>query len=105
MQAGPMQWDGKHLVIAELLNGRIHRFSVRGKRIVNVDAPYLDAIDDIAGLWIQGSRIVVTNSTGRNDSTQLYHYPAGGDPIKDFILTKRIGDFGAGGVTVSLALK
>jgi hypothetical protein len=104
-QAGPMQWDGKHLVIGDRFREDVHRFSIRKNRIVDVDSFILDQIKGIVGLWIQGSRIVVTNGTGLHDSTQLYHYPAGGGPIKDFTLTKRIGDFGAGGVTISLAPK
>ncbi|MGB6712542.1 MAG: hypothetical protein WBE30_02865, partial [Candidatus Cybelea sp.] len=52
--------------------------------------------------WIHGSKIIGVQIWGTE--IQLYHYPAGGDPLKTLAnLPSFSGDWGDGSVTVSIA--
>jgi hypothetical protein len=97
-----LQWDGTYLAIAEGWNNLIPRFAIRGNVAHYVDTVKLDQMGYVGWFWIHGSKIIGVQIWGTE--IQLYHYPAGGDPLKTLAnLPSFSGDEGDGSVTVSIA--
>jgi hypothetical protein len=99
-QPFPIQWDGKYVAVGDA--DRIDRYSIHGGRAIKKGSHYLKEIYWINSFWIQGSKVIVTDTfgSGYDLPAKVYVYPRGGQPIRR-IGWPRIKD--AGGVTVSLA--
>jgi hypothetical protein len=87
VDAGEIQWDGKHIVIGSGYaesKGTLFRYDIRGDTAVKTRSVALNGLDGLQAFWIQGSRVVATDLGGQGSypSNGFYNYPAGGNPIK-----------------------
>lgn len=79
---GPVQWDGKYVMVGDDDSDYINRYDIRGNRAVQVggniilDGMYVNAA------WVQGSKVVVTDRGNSVSQVLFYDYPAGGQPIR-----------------------
>ncbi|HEX3369454.1 MAG TPA: hypothetical protein VHS56_07765 [Candidatus Cybelea sp.] len=97
-QPFPIQWDGKYVAVGDVSS--IDRYSIHGSKAIKEGALNLKDIYWINSFWIQGSKVIVTDTFGSGFDlpAKFYAYPRGGQPIRRI---PRVKD--AGGVTVSLA--
>jgi hypothetical protein len=97
-QPAAVRWDGKYVAVA--VTGYIYRFAIRDRKATNVGSLHLDDVYWIAGLWIRGAKVIVTDRSGSGYYPQalFYAYPAGGEPTRTIPGT----DYESG-VTVSVA--
>jgi hypothetical protein len=97
-QPFPIQWDGKYLAVGDV--DSIDRYSIHSGRAIQKGSHHLKDIYWIRSFWIQGSKVIVTDTfgSGYDLPAKVYAYPRGGQPIRRI---PRVKD--AGGVTVSLA--
>jgi hypothetical protein len=82
---GGVQWDGHFLAVADSFSDTIYEFAIDPSQNTGVliGSTTLNGSPSLGNqFWIQGRRIVALNFDG---FPLLYHYPAGGRPMKDFI--------------------
>jgi hypothetical protein len=78
--AGEIQWDGKHLTIANLrrIQAVIYRMAVEGNHARLLGKTFLKNSEFIRQTWIAGGFVVA----GGNGRLTLWRYPAGGKPVR-----------------------
>jgi hypothetical protein len=97
---GTVQWDGKHLAIADPNKGVIYRYAVHGAAGKKVGATPVTWSNGVVQFWIQGESVIGANASLVD--VMLWRYPRGGDLVE----TKKVGQFDEPyGATVSLAPK
>lgn len=95
---GTVQWDGKHLAIADPNKGAIYEFAVRGAAGKKVRTTPVTWSNGVVQFWIQGQSIIGANASLID--VMLWHYPSGGNPVE----TKKLRQLDEpSGATVSLA--
>ena len=97
-QPFPIQWDGKYVAVGDAAS--IVRYSIHGGRAIRKGSHHLKDIYWINSFWIQGSKVIVTDTfgSGYDLPAKVYAYSQGGQPIRRIPGVKD-----AGGVTISLA--
>jgi hypothetical protein len=82
-QAGDLQWDGKFLALFDpSTTNVIYRFAMSpSSGGILIGSTTLTAVTGLGQFWIQGKRIVAPDGP-LDGFTFLYHYPAGGSPIR-----------------------
>ena len=61
-QPFPVRWDGKYVAVANIAS--IYRIAIHDRKATNVGSLHFDDIHWIAGFWIQGAKVIVTNEFG-----------------------------------------
>ena len=74
---GGVQWDGKYLAVGDEY-GPIYRYAIVGNKATEIDTVTLNDENEVPQFWIHGTTVIAPNSNGHN--TEIYAYPAGGDP-------------------------
>jgi hypothetical protein len=103
-KAGPIQWDGTYVTVADLGEGSrppvlIYQFRISGSAGIKAGSTTLSDSYGNSRYWIQGDRIVGAYLPQKYlDGIAIWAYPAGGSPLKTFASASEADD-----VTVSLA--
>jgi hypothetical protein len=82
---GGVQWDGHFLAVADSFSDTIYEFALDPSQNTGVliGSTTFNGSPSLGDqFWIQGRRVVALNYEG---FALLYHYPAGGRPMKAFI--------------------
>jgi hypothetical protein len=99
---GEVQWDGKHMTIADPGQGELFRITVSGSKAKVVGTTVLDGYGEPAAQsWIQGDRLMAQDGQG-GGRLGFWRYPEGVLPQR--VLRKGLNPKGAilPGVTVSV---
>jgi hypothetical protein len=96
----PIRWDGTYLAV--VIKAGLTRYAIHDYVAVKVGSLELRGVNFLNDVTIEGPMVATVDSfgTGAYPGVQLFHYPAGGNPIR----TIAQGAFpGFGGLAVSLA--
>ncbi len=80
---GGVQWDGRYVVVGDLLKAVVYQFDIDGSAGTEVSSTPLDGSGTVSEFFIDGGRIIAPSSfPARAGFVKIYNYPAGGSAEK-----------------------
>lgn len=79
----PLQWDGKHLAVANA--NIIYQFKIKGTKGTKVGATTLGGASSVYDFWIQNHVLYAPGLSNSQPMVGFYSYPSGGQPTKTLL--------------------